>query len=37
MMMNATNTERAFVRRTAVRNALSVDASKRAASRLSAV
>ena len=37
MMMNATRTERALERRTATLNALSVDASKRLASRSSAV
>ncbi len=37
MMMKATSTERALVRRTAVRNALSVEPSKRPASRSSAV
>ena len=37
MMMKATKTERALVRRTAVLKALSVEASNRAASRASAV
>ena len=36
MMMKATSTDRARVRRIATRKALSVDASKRAASRCSA-
>ena len=37
MMMKATSTERALLRRTAVLKALVVDASKRAVSRASAV
>ena len=37
MMMKATSTERARVRRTATSKALAVEASKRAASRASAV
>ena len=37
MMIKATSTERALVRRTAVLKALSVEASKRADSRPSAV